>query len=64
MIAIDTRGHGRLVIGTYPLRYRQLQEDVTAVFTTLGPQNFGIIGHSDGGVVALRLMLSNRSSLL
>ncbi|MPQ74729.1 alpha/beta fold hydrolase [Acetobacter senegalensis] len=58
LIAIDTRGHGRSGIGTAPLTYRQLQDDFTVVLTTMGLQKSGIIGHSDGGIVALRLAAS------
>lgn len=59
LIAIDTRGHGRSGIGTAPLTYRQLQDDFTVVLTALGLQKPGIIGHSDGGIVALRLAASH-----
>ncbi|WP_242010862.1 alpha/beta fold hydrolase [Acetobacter musti] len=59
LIAIDTRGHGRSGIGTAPLTYRQLQDDFTVVLTMLGLQKSGIIGHSDGGIVALRLAASH-----
>ncbi|MFT8720269.1 alpha/beta fold hydrolase [Acetobacter sp.] len=58
LIAIDTRGHGRSSIGTVPMTYRQLQDDFTVALTTMGLQKFGIIGHSDGGIVALRLAAS------
>ncbi len=58
LIAIDTRGHGRSGIGTAPLTYRQIQNDFATVLTVLGLQNAGIIGHSDGGIVALRLAAS------
>ncbi|MBS1001252.1 alpha/beta hydrolase [Acetobacter persici] len=58
LIAIDTRGHGRSGIGTAPLTYRQLQDDFTVLLTTMGLQKSGIIGHSDGGIVALRLAAS------
>jgi len=58
LIAIDTRGHGRSGLGTASLTYRQLQDDFTLLLTTLGLQKFGIIGHSDGGIVALRLAAS------
>ena len=59
LIAIDTRGHGRSGIGTAPLTYRQLQDDFTAVLNAMGLQQSGIIGHSDGGIVALRLAASH-----
>lgn len=58
LIAIDTRGHGRSGIGTAPLTYRQLQDDFTVLLTTMGLQKSGIMGHSDGGIVALRLAAS------
>lgn len=59
LIAIDTRGHGRAGIGTAPMTYRQLQDDFTLVLSALGLQKAGIIGHSDGGIVALRLAASH-----
>ncbi len=58
MIAIDSRGHGRSAIGQNILTYRQLAEDVAAVLDQLGLSKAGIIGHSDGGIVALRLAAS------
>ncbi|MFT8779776.1 alpha/beta fold hydrolase [Acetobacter orientalis] len=63
LIAIDTRGHGRSGIGTAPLTYRQLQDDFTVLLTTMGLQKSGIIGHSDGGTVALRLAASRAIQL-
>ncbi|MFT8898400.1 MAG: alpha/beta hydrolase [Acetobacter sp.] len=59
LIAIDTRGHGRSGIGTATMTYRQLQNDFSVVLTALGLQKAGIIGHSDGGIVALRLAASH-----
>ncbi|WP_338421290.1 alpha/beta fold hydrolase [Acetobacter conturbans] len=56
-MAFDTRGHGRSAIGTTPLTYRQLQDDCAAVLASLGLLT-GIIGHSDGGIVTLRLAAS------
>ena len=55
LIAIDSRGHGRSTLGTARLCYRQLADDVTAVLHQLGLADAGIIGHSDGGIVGLRL---------
>ena len=55
LIALDSRGHGRSTLGTAPLSYRQLADDVTAVLGQLGLTDAGIIGHSDGGIVGLRL---------
>ncbi len=58
LIAIDSRGHGRSGLGMSHMTYRQLTEDVTEVLTQLDLEDAGIIGHSDGGIVALRLAAS------
>lgn len=55
LVALDSRGHGQSTLGTAPLSYRQLAEDVAAVLQQLGLTEAGIIGHSDGGIVGLRL---------
>lgn len=59
LIAIDSRGHGRSALGGADLTYRQLADDVTCVLDQLGLNEAGIIGHSDGGIVALRLAASD-----
>jgi pimeloyl-ACP methyl ester carboxylesterase len=62
LIAVDSRGHGRSPLGgPVTLSYRQLAEDVAAVLNQLGLRKAGIIGHSDGGIVALRLAASGLS---
>ncbi|MBU4528434.1 MAG: alpha/beta hydrolase [Hoeflea sp.] len=58
LIAIDSRGHGRSTLGHANMSYRQLTEDTAAVLDQLGLSEAGIIGHSDGGIVALRLAAS------
>lgn len=58
LVAIDSRGHGRSTIGDVPMTYHQLAEDVTSVLGQLGLDEAGIIGHSDGAIVALRLASS------
>ncbi|MEN5083577.1 alpha/beta hydrolase [Bosea sp. TWI1241] len=55
LVAIDSRGHGRSALGGERLSYRRLAQDVAAVLAALGLTQAGIIGHSDGGIVALRL---------
>ena len=55
LIALDSRGHGRSTLGRVPLSYRQLADDMTAALQQLGLTEAGIIGHSDGGIVGLRL---------
>jgi len=59
LIAIDSRGHGRSPLGNVSLlTYQQLEQDIAAVLGELGLPDAGIIGHSDGGIVALRLAAS------
>lgn len=58
LVAIDSRGHGRSALGSVSLTYRQLEQDIAAVLGALGLTKAGIIGHSDGGIVALRLAAS------
>ena len=59
LIAIDSRGHGRSALGDAKLTYRRLTDDIAAVLDQLGLSKAGIIGHSDGGIVALRLAASD-----
>lgn len=58
LIAIDSRGHGKSAPGHATMTYRQLADDVAAVLAELGLREAGLIGHSDGGIVALRLAAS------
>lgn len=59
LIGIDSRGQGRSTLGCKPLSYQRLQRDVEAVLEQLGVNHASIIGHSDGGIVALRLAASS-----
>lgn len=58
LIGIDSRGQGKSTLGTSPLTYKRIQEDVEAVVRHLALTNASIIGHSDGGIAALRLAAS------
>ncbi len=58
LVAVDSRGHGRSALGEGPLTYRRLERDIAAVLAKTGLAEAGIIGHSDGGIVALRLAAS------
>lgn len=58
LVAIDSRGHGRSGLGQRPLSYGQMAQDVASVLGQLGLREAGLVGHSDGAVVALRLALS------
>ncbi|QLF94669.1 alpha/beta fold hydrolase [Pseudomonas sp. ABC1] len=63
LIGIDTRGHGKSTLGTAPLSYARIQRDVQAVLHSLGVPRFTLIGHSDGGIAALRLAAARAPGL-
>lgn len=58
LIGIDSRGQGKSTLGTSHLTYQRIQRDVKAVAAHLGLDGVSIIGHSDGGIAALRLAAS------
>ena len=58
LIGIDSRGQGKSTLGGALLSYKRLQQDVEAVIRHLGLDRVSIIGHSDGGIAALRLAAS------
>ncbi|MEL4887291.1 alpha/beta hydrolase [Pectobacterium betavasculorum] len=55
LIGIDSRGQGRSTLGASPLTYERIQDDVDGVIRHLELANASVIGHSDGGIAALRL---------
>lgn len=55
LIGIDSRGHGKSTLGSLPLSYRRIEQDVAAVAAHLHLPRYSVIGHSDGAIVALRL---------
>ncbi|MBC8949553.1 MULTISPECIES: alpha/beta fold hydrolase [Xenorhabdus] len=55
LIGIDSRGQGKSTLGQKSLSYKRLQQDVEAIANHLRLEKCSIIGHSDGGIVALRL---------
>jgi len=63
LIALDTRGHGRSSLGQDGLSYEVLERDVADVIRQLGCGPVGVIGHSDGGITALRLAASGKVPL-
>ncbi|MDC9589946.1 alpha/beta hydrolase [Xenorhabdus sp. XENO-10] len=54
LIGIDSRGQGKSTLGQKILSYKCLQQDVEAIVRHLRLGKCSIIGHSDGGIVALR----------
>ncbi|MGQ3671847.1 alpha/beta fold hydrolase [Xanthobacter sp. TB0136] len=63
LIGIDSRGQGRSSAGTAPLTYERMSRDVDAILRhlSLGPAT--LIGHSDGGIIALRLAATGSAPL-
>lgn len=55
LIGIDSRGQGKSTLGSKPLSYEQIQNDVERVLEQLQVDTLSIIGFSDGGIVAYRL---------
>lgn len=55
VIGVDQRGHGHSADGPWQLSYRMMAEDTAAVIEALGLGPVDVVGHSDGGDVALML---------
>ncbi len=56
-VAPDSRGHGRSTLGTKPLTYRQLADDMAALVEKLGLGGVHLVGWSDGGCTGLAMAL-------
>lgn len=54
VIGIDTRGHGASALGSQPLTYKLLADDLACVIQALGLNKYNLMGFSDGGTVAYR----------
>lgn len=59
LIGMDSRGQGRSTMGNAPLTYERMAQDVRAVLRHLNPGPATLIGHSDGGIIALRLAVAH-----
>jgi pimeloyl-ACP methyl ester carboxylesterase len=55
LIGIDQRGHGRSPDGPWALSYQLMADDTAAILGQLGLGPVDIVGHSDGGNIALLL---------
>jgi pimeloyl-ACP methyl ester carboxylesterase len=55
VIGIDQRGHGHSPDGSWSLSYQGMAEDTAAIIEKLGLGPVDIVGHSDGGNIALLL---------
>lgn len=57
LIGIDSRAQGRSLRGDGPLTIARLADDVDEVLGSLGVPTADVLGHSDGGNIALELAL-------
>jgi pimeloyl-ACP methyl ester carboxylesterase len=55
VIGIDRRGHGHSPDDARPFSYQEMADDTAAVLEQLGLGRVDVVGHSDGGNVALIL---------
>jgi pimeloyl-ACP methyl ester carboxylesterase len=55
VIGIDQRGHGHSPDGPWSLSYKMMADDTAAIIEQLGIGPIDLVGHSDGGDVALLL---------
>jgi pimeloyl-ACP methyl ester carboxylesterase len=56
-VVIDSRGHGRSTRDARPFRYELMASDVSAVMDALHLEQAGLVGWSDGAVIALILAM-------
>ena len=61
VIAPDSRGHGRTVNPTGELSYQVMADDVAGLIRELDLRDPLVLGHSDGGQIALELALRHSS---
>jgi pimeloyl-ACP methyl ester carboxylesterase len=56
-IALDSRGQGQSTLGNGPITYGRMAGDVVRLLDHLGIDRAHVVGHSDGGVIALHLLI-------
>lgn len=56
-IVMDTRGHGRSTLGSKPLSYRLMADDVLGLLDALNIERAAIVGWSDGAIVGLDIAM-------
>lgn len=59
LIGVDSRGQGKSTLGSGQLTYKRIQQDVQVLAKHLKLERLSIIGHSDGGIAALRIAAAN-----
>lgn len=63
-VSFDNRGMGRSVPVPTSVTVEQMADDALAVATAAGCDRFHVVGHSLGGLVALRLALEHRPRVM
>src|SRR5207249_725114 len=63
VIAADSRAHGHSENGTIVLTYEQIADDLSELVRSLGLEHVDVLGHSDGGIVALLLAIRHPSQI-
>jgi pimeloyl-ACP methyl ester carboxylesterase len=61
VIAVDSRSHGKTEDGTARLTYEQMADDLAELLADMKVNTVDIIGHSDGGIIALLLAMRHPS---
>lgn len=61
-VLVDSRGHGGSTLGA-PLGYERLAMDAEAVVDFYGISEPIVIGHSDGGIAAIRMAAAKRTKI-
>ncbi|HEY8925054.1 MAG TPA: alpha/beta hydrolase [Polyangia bacterium] len=59
VITVDLQGHGRTALGTRPIRYEAIADDLATLLKHLGLAQVDVMGYSFGGGVALRLAIQH-----
>lgn len=63
LLAFDSRAHGRSPRGPEPLTIESMADDVAVALAELGLHDVDLLGFSDGGNIALRLVLRHPGSI-
>ena len=58
VIAPDSRGHGRTTDSEQPITYELMASDIVKLLDHLNIHNINIVGWSDGGIIGLKLAIS------
>ena len=61
-VLVDSRGHGGSTLGA-TLSYERLAQDAEAVIDAYGLNGPIVIGHSDGGIAAIRVAAARRKAI-